>query len=230
MVTQAYGIPALRIHDNVVSTPAGQSLLVNGHGPMSVANNSLTSLNARQQPSAAWLPAGLLIMNLGRFFLSSKQAVGLLESATMRSDYTTGFATETKTLDGRVLFQGNQVNFFPTQPPPQLDIISAILSYDEACIESNQFESGTTSGVFIGIDVLSLAITSRTLGNRFSELPYTAFLSYLGTGLIINVSNNQASHCIDLVGAQMIQSNSQVLFSAFCPYLSDYFKRNLGGE
>lgn len=40
---QASGVPAVRIHDNVIVVPEGRSILVVGQGAMSIGNNQLTS-------------------------------------------------------------------------------------------------------------------------------------------------------------------------------------------
>src|SRR6185369_5429857 len=60
------GVPAAKIHDNIVSSPLGQALIMAALGPVSVLGNQLTTHGVipRQDSSTFWAST-VLILNLG---------------------------------------------------------------------------------------------------------------------------------------------------------------------
>jgi len=69
------GIPAAKIHDNIVTQPLGQALFIMALGPVSVIGNHFTSQIADYRFNPLSLPAGAVtIVNLG----ASKDLVGRL--------------------------------------------------------------------------------------------------------------------------------------------------------
>lgn len=60
------GMPAVKIHDNIVTQPMGRALVILAMGPVSVVGNHLTSqgIDSNVKP-AYWLGGAVLILNLG---------------------------------------------------------------------------------------------------------------------------------------------------------------------
>ena len=205
------GLPALRIHHNVVSTPAGHALWVSrSRGSMSITDNALTSQGIYLQPGPAFQPVVVFISNLGSPAFLANQAVGLLDLLHARFVPTAPAGISPKLLqDGRVLFRGNQVNFLPVDSVPSFNVLNYIVTLDDMLIESNQFESSGSSVPLA--DLVSFGYTSRAFGNRIWEFPARALTSYFALGAVLNVSNNQAMNCICGFAPNSIVQNNQVL-------------------
>lgn len=60
------GIPSVKVHDNIITQPLGQALLIMAMGPVSVVDNHLTSqgIDARANPFSK-LAGAVMILNLG---------------------------------------------------------------------------------------------------------------------------------------------------------------------
>ena len=120
------GLPALRVHDNVVSCPAGHALVVTALGSVSVSGNTLTTNGFKQQPTVLGQASGVLnigacvtIFNLGRAALADN-------AAGFGVDSTTNVATVSAFPDGRTLFSDNQVTFTAAFNEKLRTLISAI--------------------------------------------------------------------------------------------------------
>jgi hypothetical protein len=132
-------MPALRMHDNVVSAPAGQALFVIAHGRVSVQANALTSLGFTAETgdagSGKLIGAAVMINNLGRTAEESLQFQKfghfLRASNIMREDFSfkdkglASAATDATELasglgSGFVLFSDNQCQFLPSGLQPRL--------------------------------------------------------------------------------------------------------------
>ncbi len=78
----ADGIPAVKVHDNVVVQPLGQALFLVAFGPVSVVGNHLTSQGVDYQASPLSLLGGtVIIMNLG---ISKDLLLGWLLFSTLQ--------------------------------------------------------------------------------------------------------------------------------------------------
>jgi hypothetical protein len=76
------GIPAIKVHDNVVVQPLGQALFLLAFGPVSVVGNHLTSQGVDYQASPFSLLGGaVIIMNLG----ISKDLLGWLLVSSLKN-------------------------------------------------------------------------------------------------------------------------------------------------
>ncbi len=112
-VILANGVPALKVHENVVSAPLGRALTVLALGPVSVVGNQFTS---REIEESQVIIATVLILNLGipidhpsalKNFVAlsrgqqdtSANAVGTTEAAAV---------APSRLLNGNVLFTNNQ--------------------------------------------------------------------------------------------------------------------------
>ncbi len=229
---------AASIHDNVVVCPQGQALILLGSGGMSISGNTLTSQSLGQQP-----PVGLGLNILGRCVAIGNSGVMSLGSGFATVNLAYGFANRvnynpsiyatqlSQFTDGRVMFHDNQVTLRAAKPTePLVSNAVALISFDDISLQDNQILSeiagkGTfmlPNGSFVIIpalliDVFTFAPTIRASGNRFSELPLGALLSYGSWGWANSATGNQANHCLFIQGLDVINMPNQIWIKTFCP-------------
>jgi hypothetical protein len=202
-------------------------------GPVSVEDNRFVSEEAPDQPIAQTSSGrAVFIFDLGRTPVISDSVASFNSSTTINTESWTGGSHTTAHpmtaativeflgMDGRVLFEGNQVTFRTAGGEDKLvNGAVAIHSLDDVAIESNQVSSQPDAGALL-IDVLATAATVRASGNRFSERPRSARYSYYSTGTVLNqATGNQATHCIGVLGADTIDAGNQVILSSLCRQL-----------
>jgi hypothetical protein len=237
------GAPAALIHDNVVVCPRGQALLVVGLGPLSVADNTLTSQGIRNQPEIiAQAQLGLqtqigrcvYIYNLGRTRLLPAAVSGFRGNIGTHLEFAGVATPETLRLmpgvfqrefpDGRVLFHGNQVTLQVAEqlPEPLLLAAVALISLDDVSLQDNQILAEAASEILF-TDVLAWSPILRASSNRFTELPLRALYSYFSVGQSSNIAtNNQATHCLFVGGSQPIAAQNYEMFTANCQRLNGF--------
>jgi hypothetical protein len=237
------GTPAALIHDNVVVCPRGHALLVVGLGPLSVADNTLTSQGIRNQPEIiAQAQLGLqtqmgrcvYIYNLGRTRLLPATVSGFRGNIGTHLEFAGVATPETLHLmpgvfqkespDGRVLFHGNQVTLQVADqfPEPLLLAAVALISLDDVSLQDNQILAEAASEILF-TDVLAWSPILRASSNRFTELPLRALFSYFSVGQSSNIAtNNQATHCLFVGGSQPIATQNYEMFTANCQRLNGF--------
>jgi hypothetical protein len=208
------GEPAARVHDNVVSQPLGQALLLQALGPVSVQGNQLTSrgLITRVLDPSFWA-AAVWILNLGLSNELYLQTLGfsgatadLLEPGTL-PDTSAGFLPTPRAgiddfalgqylVNGNVLFADNQVLTDLMEPGIALAVSSVlILSLDDVGVQDNQFDCDFLIDILF-TDLIAAGMTVRINNNRFKESLFVALFSWVALGLIFNnASDNQSTHC-----------------------------------
>jgi hypothetical protein len=223
------GIPAIKIHDNVVVQPLGQALYLMAFGPVSVVGNHLTSQGVDFQASPASLLGGaVIILNLGVskdllgcLLLSSLKNAGYatvpchkqpeLESLAAAAppsavDLTASAAVNPLLLfpylpSGDVLFSNNRTTLDLRSPQFNFTLSSQfIYSWDDVGYTGNQSECASILDMVL-TDGLALGATLRAADNRFQEGFTLAPFSLITVGLLMNTTSlNQASHCMVAVG------------------------------
>jgi hypothetical protein len=211
------GVPAARVHDNIVSVPEGRALLLVALGPVSVCRNQLTSqgianvrLNAIDFAGpGAVAPAPDPLDRLGGAVVAvvdlgvSAEFGPQVASYQMLSHFGLSpslSATRRAGARGNVLFTDNQVAL--ALPGRRQDIVMSaalIVSFDDAGIEDNQFDCDLGADLLI-TDLLSFAFSTRVATNRLKEPLPRAALSAVVIGLIVGVSFNQSTHCLLAIG------------------------------
>jgi hypothetical protein len=203
------GLPALRVHGNVVSCPAGHALVVTALGSVSVLGNTLTTNGFKQQPTVLGQASGVLnlgacvtIFNLGRAALAEN-------AAGFGVDSTTNVATVSAFPDGRTLFSDNQVTFTAAFDEKRRTLISAIafFSLDDVSLQDNQVAIQLSNGRVITTG-FALALTLRASGNNFSEPLSDAVLSYLSWAQMNILAGNEAIHCLIALGTKATEGNN----------------------
>jgi hypothetical protein len=228
------GIPAARVHDNVVAQPQGPALFLIGAGAMSVADNQLTSRGAAGlgvqpgpvpggNPSANFLAllqllggAVVTIVNLG----VSNEYLGQWILFTNLKNAVPGPGPDRRGV-GRVLAGGN-VELHGNQV--LLDLVDTsvvalrcatlVLTLDDANISDNQFDCDLLVDQLL-TDVMALAVSVRLADNRLKETVPFALLSGSIMGLMVAATGNQSTHCMMLAGnpAWEVDEGNRVLLA-----------------
>ncbi|HVF90320.1 MAG TPA: DUF6519 domain-containing protein, partial [Blastocatellia bacterium] len=215
---QQTGIPALRVHDNVVSCPDGHALVALAIGAVSIADNTLTSRGARPQPFNQALDilnsgACVAISNMGTPEFNVKADAEKITWQAILSETNDQARKELSLLPGgRVKFHDNQVTL--TGAIPVIGSVEipregrkdhgpaciVIFSLDDISLQDNQVRSVTTGPPMI-TGTFTQAVTIRATGNRFAEYPNTTFTSYSGSAKALNLTvGNEATHSIFVNG------------------------------
>jgi hypothetical protein len=199
------GIPAARIHDNIVTSPLGQSVFLNALGAVSVLNNQFTTRGVVQgEISTGFFASTIWIINLGfsdEFYLEY-----LLFSAIGSKDIQPRSGLDDATpgrilANGQVLFANNQVSTdFLTAGPTFTLAPILIMTMDDLGFHDNQCEADLLFD-FIISQALLFGLSLRATSNRFEEGVLNAILSALTVGLFANTTAlNQSTHCIIAIG------------------------------
>jgi hypothetical protein len=123
--------------------------------------------------------------------------------------------------DGRVLFHGNQVTLRAERPPPEFPLPNipsfragavALFSSDDVSLQDNQVLTEIARGKVFA-NVVALAPTVRASGNRFTELPTHARLSYLSMGRMGSTTDNQGTHPFLTLATERVHANNQSLIA-----------------
>ena len=208
------GVPALAVHDNIVSQPLGMALSVMALGPVSVVANEFTTRGLIDRAtSPSFIAATVAIVNLG---LSNESYLDLLffrllgakQSSNQGSSGSGNqvvaprqgaddFTLAARLANGNVLFDDNQCVLDLIETGFSLAVSSIlIISLDDVGFASNQCDCSLFDD-FVYVQAALLAMSVRATANRFKEGRYNALLSAFTVGLVMNTTTqNQATHCI----------------------------------
>ncbi|MCC7373482.1 MAG: hypothetical protein IT581_02415 [Verrucomicrobiales bacterium] len=206
VVPEPTGIPAARIHDNVVSAPLGRALTLGALGPVSVVGNQFTSSGVPATTRANLLePATVMILNLGlsnELFLQVLAFIlvqnGGLKPKPGLDDFTPGRFLA----NGNVLFTNNQCSLDLLEPGTRGAFSSiAILTLDDLAFEDNQCDCNLGVGEdFLLTQALLLGLSLRATDNRFKEGLLNAPFSGITWGWMNTTAHNQTTHCLLIQG------------------------------
>jgi Family of unknown function (DUF6519)/Right handed beta helix region len=235
------GIPAVKVHGNVVTQPLGQALFIVAIGPVSVVGNQFTSQDVdRQADFFTFIGGAVFILNLG---YSIQELLGLLVSAQTltRSSFNpapvagiAGNQIDLKTdflqnllyglfwPSGKVIFNDNQTTLDLRDTQSDLMLSSQfIFSLDDIGFSSNQSDCNLLVDVML-TNTWIIGFSVRTNDNRFREGLVFAFLSLFSFGIINTNSNNQGSHCFLALASSpqfRVDRDNIVLFPQICDLL-----------
>jgi hypothetical protein len=234
------GVPAVKIHNNIVSSPLGQALAMVALGPVSVVENQFTSLGVvGSAASSTFWAATVLIFNLGlsNELYTQLLAFSAVAQGQVRSKQSYGQANDGNTLfmpqpglddrviggylaNGNVLFSNNQCTLNLMDQVAEGAISSVmILSLDDVSFHGNQCDCDLFFGDLIFTQAILFGISLRVTDNRFKEAIFGAWLSAVTLGMLNMTTDNQSTHCLMILGAVVEdQPNSSLL---------DVFSRNL---
>jgi hypothetical protein len=216
------GVPAVKVHNNIVTHPFGQALFIMALGPVSVIGNHLTSQGADYRVNSYSLLAGaVFILNLGvskdliaAFLLQGFRYLAAAGPTTFNSAVTRRAPAIGTTVSGlvgllqrilylpsgNVLFANNQTTLDLRQTDPNFAFSAqTIASLDDIAYNSNQSEC-TSLLDFLYTDVALLGVTIRANDNRFQEGLTVTLNSLFSFGFMNMASTNQATHCLQVFG------------------------------
>jgi hypothetical protein len=241
------GVPAAKIHDNVVSQPLGRALSLAALGPVSVVNNQLTSRGVLEfiEPLApSSIAATVLISNLGVSNELYGQILGFSsfaggevltntpgaadiedESVTLIQGGLDDFRAGRYLANGNVLFADNQcvLDLLDQEVGRALSSV-AIMSLDDIGVHSNQCDCSLSTD-FLLFPNYFLSPSLRVSDNRFKEGFSNALVSAVTFGLMNTTTGNQATHCLIVVGPPLlkVESDNKVLLNAIPLLLEQQF-------
>jgi len=236
------GIPAVKIHHNIVTQPVGRTISLIAFGPVSIVGNQLTSLGVDNSSLAALLAGCVFIQNLGvskdllaAMLLPSYRAMArtapMTTHVSVQAQAGIGAAAALLYLpSGRILFDNNQVTLDMLTPGTQGAISSQLLiSFDDVSYSGNQAECASFFDVLF-FDVGLVGATVRSCNNRFQEGFTLTPCSLFSLGFMNTVVGNQATHCLIPLGIPMFvqYSANSILVNFNCAPLyettASYFK------
>ena len=212
------GIPAARIHDNIVAQPLGPALLMNALGPVSVVGNQLTSQGVTPGFTASFIAATVSILNLGlsnEFYL--QYFAFLLLGAPSREDPAAAarqglddFRLGHALANGNVLFANNQVvmDVFETGFSIALSSVF-IFTADDLAFLGNQCDANLIDDIILS-QVMLAGMSVRVSDNRLKESYFqgvpNALLSGLTFGVFMNTTTtNQSTRCLLAFGNRLLR-------------------------
>lgn len=215
------GIPAVKVHDNIVTQPLGQSLIIQAFGPVSVVGNQFTSQGADLRVNPLSLLAGsVFILNLG----VSQDLLAFLLLASFRNlaagnKNQDNLAAARKLLylpSGNVLFANNQTTLdLRTEEVSSTFSSQLIASLDDVAYNSNQSNCDSLIDVVL-TDTALFAPSIRSNNNRFQEgISYTVY-SLFSYGFMNTATSNQSTHCLQVLGAEIAEKDNLVLANSYC--------------
>lgn len=245
------GVPAVKIHDNVVSHPLGQALSLTALGPVSVVNNHLTSrgmILKLNPPSPSFLAATVMIMNLGlsnEFYLQIGSFSGVLAGSTsvVAGLSVSGDAVLVPREDlddkrvgqylanGNVLFSDNRcdLNLLETGLGFALSSV-AIFSLDDVGFHNNQCDCNLLDDIVITQAIL-FGLSMRASDNRLKEGLVNALYSAMTVGLMNATTNNQSTHCLLVIGvlaSLKVETGNRALINGLIPNFCESLKLATG--
>ncbi len=210
------GMPAIKVHNNIVSVPLGEALSLTALGPVSVVGNQFTSQGVvlTSQPiQASFIAATVAILNLG---LSNELYGQLLAFSGIRNGQVgavseMAFQEDAVVLprrglddlllgqylaNGNVLFSENQcvLDLLETGISGAISSIF-IVSLDDISFHNNQCDANLFDDLIVA-QALIFGISVRVSDNRFKEGIFNAALSAVTLGIMNTTTDNQATHCL----------------------------------
>jgi hypothetical protein len=201
------GLPALTVHDNVVSVPLGRALSVTALGPVSVVANQFTSRGTSLRDVQTFIASTVMIVNLG---LSNEFYLQLLAFTLLKNGNMKGAGEGRPGLDdqqlgkyllnGNVLFTDNQCSLDLLETGVSLAVSSIlILTLDDLGFHDNQCDCNLLDDLVL-TQALLFGISVRVSDNRFKEGVFNAALSAVTVGLFNTTTDNQSTHCLWIIG------------------------------
>jgi len=201
------GLPALMVHDNVVSVPFGRALSATALGPVSVVANQFTSRAANLRDAQTFIASTVMILNLG---LSNEFYLQLFAFALLKAGHTGSVGQGQPGLDdqqfgeyllnGNVLFTNNQCSLDLLESGLGITVSSIlILSLDDVGFHDNQCDCNLFDD-FVMTQAILVGLSVRVTGNRFKEGIANAVLSAVTLGLFNTTTDNQSTHCLFIFG------------------------------
>lgn len=233
------GVPAVKVHDNIVVQPLGRALSLTALGPVSVVANQFTSQGMVYNFAApSFFASTIFIFNLGisnelylQQILFSGETLADIKSVPAAPEDTEFIVEPRKGIDdqqlfaylgnGNVLFNDNQVLLDLIDTTGfKLSVASIVIAtLDDISFADNQCDASFdfVFDEFVLSQAVMVGWTVRVNGNRFKESVVGALFSALTLSFFANATAlNQGTHCIrvfNLLGSSnLYQHSNGILF------------------
>lgn len=207
--TYVPSLPALRIENNTVRVPLGETLLAAGFGPFAIQNNHLSCggiVTLQGRPIATTV----LIFNLGASIESAVATFSSLHGVNTTGTFSSvGQPTAATPSTGTVLFTGNICQLEATASKQQAFASVVVLTLDHLTFANNHcWVDGPLITAFV--DGLLVGGTLQVASNRFQEGPgFPVLLSGISIGKINIATQNLSTYClINLGTAKLLDVNN----------------------
>jgi hypothetical protein len=222
------GVPAIKVHDNIVSHPLGRALSLIALGPISVQGNQFTSRGVvmKLRPvSPSFIASTVLIGNLGmsmelygQLLFFSGINKGQFYAEAGHSMTNSALVIPKPSLDdktrgqymanGNVQFSDNQCVLDLVETGLSLSVSSIfIYSLDDIGFHDNQCDCSLLDD-FVLTQSIVLGFSMRASGNRFKEGIANAIYSAVTIGVMNMTTHNQATHCLRILGVAGLVEDS----------------------
>jgi hypothetical protein len=202
-------LPALRLENNTVRVPLGETLAAAGIGAFAIQNNHFScggTVSLQGRPIASTV----LILNLGASIESAPGKFSSLNGATDTGTFSSvGQPVLTSKSTGAVLFTGNVCQLEATASKQQTFASVAVLTMDHLSFADNHcWIDGPVATAFL--DGLLAARTLQITSNRFQEAPGFSVLASGVTVATINIATqNLSTYCLFNLGtAKLLDVNN----------------------
>jgi len=228
-------IPAVKIHNNIITQSFGQSLFIMAYGPVTVTDNQLTTQDADYQVNPFSAFAGsVIVFNLGmskdlfaKFIAANFSFIARANISTSSSNIYQNFQQYLFLPNGNILFANNQVTLDLRTEDINFALSSQlIVSLDDVAYNNNQSEITSYIDTVI-TDAAIVAATIRTNNNRFQEGFTFSMYSLFSYGFMNTAIANQGSHCLLILGQYryLVNEGNIAFLDNRCERLTLLFKR-----
>jgi hypothetical protein len=235
------GVPAVRVHDNIVSHPLGQALALTALGPVSVVGNQFTSMGVIPNVASPTFWAGcVMISNLGQsneIYWQNLSFDGIVNSVANSFSNASqlnvsgnfvalpqaGLDDERKgqyLADGNVLFSNNQCVLDLVETGVSVAFTAVLITtLDDIAFSDNQCDCNLLDD-FVIAQVFLFGFSVRLNDNRLKEGIFNALLSAISFGFMQAATNNQSTHCLmcgSTLPAMNVNTGNKALVDAIVP-------------
>jgi len=235
-VSALMGRPAARVHDNIVSQPAGQALTILAIGPVSVVNNHFNSELSGTE-FFDLLAGAVLIVNLAGLNRFGTPGIGgTLSSVDVLVGTPTNYTNFDRNTNSNLLFPNGNILFNSNQTRLGIQNLSLtsqwIFSMDDIGFDGNQSDDlgglRLSDQIIFAVNTVLWGMTLRASDNRFKEIldlgQSSSFRFSLLTLSILmnNTTNNQGDHCIFAFNSNpfatppLVNGGNQILDARLC--------------
>jgi hypothetical protein len=218
------GFPALKVHDNIVSSPLGPALSAVALGPVSIVGNQLTSNGVSvSERSSVFTPATVFLLNLGlsnEWYLQELLFASIANQNPKPSPGLDDLRLGSRLANGDILFSDNQcsLNLLDGRKSSVSNSL-VLLSLDDIGFLNNQCDCDLgLREDHLNVHALIFAFSTRVTGNRLKEGALSAVYSAMTTAILNTTALNQATHCLGVHGWPGLTHDgpNTILFSAQC--------------
>ncbi len=224
---------AIKVHDNAVRQPLGHALFIKAFGPVSVVSNQFTSTGIDKGNVFSLLAGTVVIWNAG----ISKDMYGSIRNSfassgnfhnvdpTVYTDHVSYIQYQIFP-SGKTLFTANQV-MLDLRGITQSKTMSSVMIFtlDDLGFSNNQSEcatlvahTGSPDTDKVLYNTYLFGVSLRANDNRFTDGYTIVWFSLRAYGIVVSVTDNQASHCLSINGNPLYlkKDPNTVIFPAHC--------------